>query len=252
MNDLTNQNINLNRKEVIDLLKYGTDPLSNNHQQRLTKILRLNLTENDSYKNTSLEFPVYVKKLIGDIDNNKHSSLHKNESSDTIKDTMNSNRKRKIIPDEVNQNFLFRNNPFNCKISSAQVNSVTPTIEVDHLVSDNIFIDLNSNRRIKAKATPLSNRSIGDIKGKDMVKITESVMIENEDTLIPNNYLYDNTPIKYKSKRNNKKIDESSSSNRSLDVSSSSNRGYRKKFYKTPSIKDTINLRDDTVFDCPI
>ena len=252
LNDLSNQNININRKEVIDLLKYGTDPLSNNYQKRLTKILRLNLTENDSYKNTSLEFPVYVKKLIGDRDNNKHGSLHKSESSDTIKDTMNSNRRRKIIPDEVNQNFLFRNNPFNCKISSSQVNSVTPTIEVDHLVSDNIFIDLNSNRRIKAKAVPLSNRSIGDIKGKDMVKITESVMIENEDTLIPNNYLYDNTPIKYKSKRNNKKIDESSSSNRSLDVSPSSNRGYRKKFYKTPSIKDTINLRDDTVFDCPI
>lgn len=249
LNDLSYHNININRKEVIDLIKYGTEPSLNLYQNRLTKILRLNLSDNDSYKDTSLAFPVYVKKLIGNRDNIKHNSLHKSESSDTIKDTLTSNRPRKIIPDEVNQNFLFRNNPFNCKITSSQVNSVTPTIEIDH---DDIFSDLNSNRRIKAKALPISNRSIGDVKGKDMVKITESIFIENEDTLIPNNYLFDSTPRKYKSKRNNNIIDESSSSNRSIDVSPSSHRGYRKKFYKIPSVKDTINLRDDTVFDCPI
>lgn len=238
LNSLSSQSININKKDVIDLIKFGENK-SNKYLNRLNNVLILNLTNNNTYQNTNLSFPIYVKKLIGDRDKKVNSSHHKSscESIDTVEEFSYLNQKGKTkIPEEINRNFLCRNlNPQNNTIDTTM--KVTPIkTKGKKIITDTIFEGLNTNRKIQNNK-PISNRSPGDIKGKDMVQITESIINEN-DSNYSRNYIYDND-IKLKPSK-------------STDMLSipDSNR-IRKTFWKRSPKKEFINLRDETIFDCP-
>ena len=238
LNSLSSQRININKKDVLDLLKFG-DNKSNKYLNRLNNVLRLNLTNNNTYQNSNLPFPVYVKKLIGDRDKKVNSSHQKSscESIDTEEEFSSLGQKGKSkIPDDVNRNFICRNlNSHNNTIDTT-IKATPIKSKGKNVISDNIFEGLNTNRKIQNNK-PITNRN-PDIKGKDMVKITESIINENDCSKIDHNYLYEDD-IKLKPSK-------------STDMLSmpDSNR-IRKTFWKRSPKKEIINLRDETVFDCP-
>ena len=217
LNCLFKNNININNKEIINLLKFGSN-CNLNYNKRLGKILNLNLTKNSKYDNSLITFNDYIKKLlfIHEQQNKNEGNISDNELDD---DTINIS----ISPVKLKNSNYFPSkiNKKNLKIKG----------------NDNEKITNNSIKNESNIKTNIDNDTI------NIKSIFTNIKTENN-----NSNLMINKKIisHYSTHSNNKTI-----INNSLSKSVPKDINNRIQITRSPKYKDKIELRDSLIYDFP-
>ena len=218
LNCLFKNDININDKEIINLLKFGSF-CNLNYNKRLGKILNLNLTKNSKYDNSFMTFNDYIKKLliIHEEQKKNEGNISDNEPDD---DTINIS----ISPVKLKNSNYFSSklNPKNSKTKA------------------NIDNEKKINNSIKNKANVKLNIDNDTINIKS---IFNNIKTDNNNSnLMINKKIFSH----YSTKSNNKNIITNSSSK---SVPKEINN--RIQITRSPKYKDKIELRDNLIYEFP-